>query len=77
MSASVFAEDTEYEYTIVVSYNETTGTGAKAKTVMKQKEYKVWATSIAEAQAYAIQLCENDFGNAVSCGRAVATGRSR
>jgi hypothetical protein len=77
MAASVFAEDNEYEYTVVVSYNVTTGTGANKKTEIKQKPYTVWATSIQQAQEFAIQLCKNEFGDVASCGNAVPTGRKR
>jgi len=75
MVASVFAEDTEYEYKVTIYYNVVDSAG-KVKG-QKSKEYTIWASSAREAEAEAQRLCEYDFGNAASCGGARTTGKSR
>jgi hypothetical protein len=75
MAASVFAEDTEYEYKVTVYYNEYYSSGKLKE--QKSKEYTIWATSARAAEAEAQRLCQYDFGDVASCGGARATGRSK
>jgi len=70
----VFAEDTEYEYTVVVNYRYGTSSTILSKT------YTVWASSAADAREQATAMCEWEFGSngsVVSCGVPQVTGRRR
>lgn len=72
MAVSVFAEDTEYEYTVTVQYR-TKGGHVGSKT------YTLWASSVSDAREQAKKLCEWDFGpnSNISCGIPQVTGKSR
>jgi hypothetical protein len=69
VTTSVFAEDTEYEYTVTVYYSTTAG--------LKSVTYTFWAASASEAQKVATDRCTREFGPVASCGGAIATGRSK
>ena len=73
-TASVFADDTEYEYKVTVYYTYTFSNG---RTEQRSREYTIWASSAREAEAEAQRLCNYDYGDVASCGGARATGRSR
>ena len=84
---SAFAEEAqkekEYEYTVSVLYRVSTGRnndGTKAYDYSKppmEVKYTLWASSPSEATKVATERCQYEKGNTVSCGGAIATGRSR
>jgi len=80
MTASVFADeekDTEYEYTVEVSYYGKTRGGQIDHNTILKKTYTLWASSVEDAREQAQALCEYEFGDVASCGAARVTGRTR